>query len=362
MSRLRVEDLPADRLCLAVFGPGHGEAALLRFPDGSIGVVDGCGEGPRNPVLGLLSGMPAARLRFVALTHPHEDHLMGMAEVIREFRPEEVWFGGADHPRMYQPIVRRLRRAEHRTAAEHDAAAPPRHKRLADLVNQMVGRRRTRWGALQSLGDRQLHVDEADCRGHRLRVRSLLPTTTSRFRAWRHHRTPATSAAPVETDIEQLDADVNDLSAVLLIEWGDTRILLGGDAEVGGQGRGWTAADVPDRIDILKVPHHASSGAFHQPTWERLRTDVAIVTPYMHAAGSQPPQPAGLDSFAKHARRLFVTSPPDWHRPRPPLPTRWGGLTFKPDRFLDNDASVLVTADHASNCDVRLFGGAFQYK
>jgi glyoxylase-like metal-dependent hydrolase (beta-lactamase superfamily II) len=99
--------LPQGALSIAVFGPGRGEAIVVRLPDGSIGVVDGCREptggakdGRGDPVRELLRRIEKAgpvptpfRLAFVCLTHPHDDHYPGLGRLLEAYerRVDHVW-------------------------------------------------------------------------------------------------------------------------------------------------------------------------------------------------------------------------------------------------------------------------------
>jgi beta-lactamase superfamily II metal-dependent hydrolase len=63
---------------------GLGNACALIFPDGSGGVVD-WGTARPEPVdalLQLLRRVKSPRLRFVAATHPHADHTLGLASLL----------------------------------------------------------------------------------------------------------------------------------------------------------------------------------------------------------------------------------------------------------------------------------------
>ena len=87
-TRLSAEHLPKGTLSIAVFGPGKGEAIVVRLPDGSVGVVDGCREpkdtetGRGDPVRELLDRIKCPELAFVCLTHPHDDHYAGLGRLL----------------------------------------------------------------------------------------------------------------------------------------------------------------------------------------------------------------------------------------------------------------------------------------
>ncbi|WP_018871246.1 MBL fold metallo-hydrolase [Thioalkalivibrio sp. ALgr3] len=78
-------DLKDDLIYCIVFGPGYGESTLLRTPDQRWIVVDGCrlpgaGDGV-SPAERVLSEN-RAHWSAVVFTHPHEDHAMGLDDVL----------------------------------------------------------------------------------------------------------------------------------------------------------------------------------------------------------------------------------------------------------------------------------------
>jgi competence protein ComEC len=80
---------------------GQGDAALLRLPDGSAVLVDagGAPDGGADPgardVVPLLRDLGVTRLAAVFVSHPHPDHVLGLAAVAESFVPDLV-FGNGD--------------------------------------------------------------------------------------------------------------------------------------------------------------------------------------------------------------------------------------------------------------------------
>lgn len=96
---------------LAALDVGQGESLALTLPDGSLAVVDGGGlpqYGRRNTsgfdvgeevVSPYLWARGARRLDVVAVTHLHDDHAGGIAALLDNFHPRELWSGFApDYP------------------------------------------------------------------------------------------------------------------------------------------------------------------------------------------------------------------------------------------------------------------------
>jgi competence protein ComEC len=79
---------------------GQGDATLLRLPDGAAVLVDGGGSpaGGADPgardVVPLLRDLGVRRLAAVFVSHPHPDHVLGLAAVAESFAPAQAFFNG----------------------------------------------------------------------------------------------------------------------------------------------------------------------------------------------------------------------------------------------------------------------------
>lgn len=78
--------LDPDHLSVLVFGPGLGELIIVRVPPGAWMVVDGCEAGDVRYAQRVLSHYDA-HPAIITLTHPHDDHSMGLLEVIDRATP-----------------------------------------------------------------------------------------------------------------------------------------------------------------------------------------------------------------------------------------------------------------------------------
>ena len=74
-----------DLLYVMVFGPGFGEAVVLRIPGGHWVLIDSCvieGECPSLHLLDLSGG----EWSYALLTHPHFDHIRGFDRIMDRHR------------------------------------------------------------------------------------------------------------------------------------------------------------------------------------------------------------------------------------------------------------------------------------
>ncbi len=70
---------------------GQGDSAVCFFPDGTVVLID-AGETDMGPrVCEFLRERGVTRIDYAVATHPHTDHIGGMAEVLNSFVVGELW-------------------------------------------------------------------------------------------------------------------------------------------------------------------------------------------------------------------------------------------------------------------------------
>ena len=221
------------QLHLTVMDVGQGDAMLVTLPNGRTLMVDAGGVSLRGDfdigdrVLGpALRARGLVRLDYLAITHSDPDHIGGVASLVKDFRPSEIWAGTfvANH----EPTLK---------------------------VRAMSERNRATWRWLQK-------GDHLELGGVELRV---------------HH--------PPLPDWERQKVR-NDDSLVIELRYGQVSMLLTGDI---GREVEQSLIPTLDLLPIvvLKSPHHGSGTSSSQEFIDAMKPDVVVISngrgnPYGH--------------------------------------------------------------------------------
>ena len=240
------------RLHVTFIDVGQGDAALVRFPNGSTLLVDAGGlPGASSFDVGDRVVAPVPRhggirtLDVVALTHGDVDHIGGADAMLTEFRPHDVWEGIPVPP--HEPL-RALRRTAERVGAT--------------------------WTNVQT-------NDLATVDGVQILMRH-----------------------PGIADWQRQDVR-NDDSIVLEIMWHDVSIVLTGDIGKEAE-RAIAPLFSPSPLRIVKVPHHGSLTSSTVEFIRALSPRVAVVSVGRSNTFGHP-APEVIDQYRREGADLFRT-------------------------------------------------------
>ncbi len=223
LAALSLGSLPDGRLHLSMLDVGQGDAILVETPAGTTLLIDG-GPDPDLTLARLGDALPffAHRIDVLLLTHPHQDHVAGLVEVLRRYRVGLVLDAGR-------------------------AFDNPTYTRFLAL-------------AVEEPGARLAHARAGD----QLRLDA---------------RTTLTILYPTERDASTPlpDDDINNASVVALLRCEAFTALLTGDAEAPVEAR-LAERGLLAPVDVLKVGHHGSRSSTSAPMLSNARPVVALIS------------------------------------------------------------------------------------
>ncbi len=219
-----VRALPPPPFAEVVFlDVGQGDAIVIRAPQGHRVVVDG---GPEAEPITSFLAKSGGRVDVAVLSHPHADHVAGLAHALRRFGAGAVLDGGYPHP------------------------SPAYAGFLETVRDRGIPYHLARRGVRVSLGELDLRV------------------------LW-----------PVQTLWEGPSA-VNENSVVVLLRYRQVRFLFPGDVEAGAEGA-LVASGEALQAEVLKIPHQGSRTSSTDPFLRAVSPRVAVLSvgrwnPYGH--------------------------------------------------------------------------------
>ena len=191
---------------------GQGDSEFIELPDGKSMLIDAGTSDSAEYIIDFIHDRGISKLDYVIATHPHADHIGSMAKVLDSF----------DIGTVYMP----------------DAAADTRtFEKMLDVIE-----------------NKSIKTSEA-----KAGVSVLNRDDIS-----------AELLAPCSTDYE----DLNNYSAVLKLNYGNTSFLFMGDAEELSEKE--ISGDV--RCDVIKVGHHGSNTSSSPDFVSRTKAKYAIIS------------------------------------------------------------------------------------
>lgn len=301
-----------DEVEVSLFGPGYGECVLVHLGFDDWAIVDSC--------VNKATGRPAAieylssigvnaneAVKLVVATHWHDDHVRGIATVLREC--ENAFFActSALNSREVVAVIE----LDDRITAQRLPRPVTQFREIFEIHRARkaaTNRSIWRWAdAGRTLFQR--HEPFAT------RIQSLSPSDNTRLKAM--DEIGRSLIAGQDKSIVP-PAYPNYGSVALWVEVGDVRILLGADLENRpGSFEGWTAIlDDPtvrpkDKAELFKVPHHGSPDAHEPRVWGELLVErpPALVSPWQWR-GRERPQADDCQRICDLASELWATAPP----------------------------------------------------
>jgi beta-lactamase superfamily II metal-dependent hydrolase len=293
-------------------GDKCGDAIALRFvPPGSTQwaqvVIDaGFKDDGKALVEHVNAYYDPGRIDLAILTHPDEDHIKGMGEVLRGLSVKELWLH---------------RIGAHGGSSLKAAGAVEELISVASeegtVVYEVFAGQQAFGGALTVIGPDQTYYDQLVAEqvgGVSLAEAARKAAVAAGRSIW--DRIAGTLGQ--ETPFPEKDVSPrNNSSIITLLTLGDSRLLLTGDAGVPALSKAWDFAGskgLAGELDFVQIPHHGSrrnaSSAFldrliGQPGQAETRTAFVSVSP-----GCSHEHPSGrvINAYERRGCRVIATA------------------------------------------------------
>ncbi|MGN8690383.1 ComEC/Rec2 family competence protein [Atopobiaceae bacterium HCP3S3_F7] len=205
---------PVGTLTVRFLDVGQGDSELVELPDGKLMLIDAGTQDAGPTVVRAVRDLGRTRIDYLVATHPHADHIGGMAEVLHAFDVGEVW----------APAV---------------AANTRTFEAFLDAVEDK--------GLTIRAGSRGKDIVAPGTAGYDVQVLGPSDSLSSE--------------------------DLNDYSLVIRVRFGSTSFLFTGDAP-----KDEIRADAREHVDVLKVAHHGSDTGTDASLAAQLSPRIAVIS------------------------------------------------------------------------------------
>jgi beta-lactamase superfamily II metal-dependent hydrolase len=268
-----------------IFGATQGESIVLKLPAGGWGVVD-CyastlDDPADNAALHFLSERGVSELEFLCLTHPHDDHYRGMSQLLERLRVRCFWRPSAMSRQRLKWILQLAlvdaKRSGHgRTLEDADEL-----ERIFTLVKQGHEQRREPLISKAAAVGTQLYPVPVDPKAH-FQIWAIAPSGRRADDYEEGLRKCFDDNGRIKDRLPY--ARHNEISLALLVVFGRTRVILGGDVEESNWLDTLNEFGRPGLSCVgVKASHHGSTNGYCQGLWEAFAADrrpVTVVTSF----------------------------------------------------------------------------------
>ncbi len=209
----------AGSLLVEYIDVGQGDSSFSIFPDGKVMLIDGGEVGQGDTVLEAMKKYNIQKIDFLVATHPHSDHIGGLAEVLLKMPTEKV-------------ILPRI--------ADEDVPTTLAYENLLDAIYESHAE------VVEAKAGLELY------KKNNLSVTCLSPTQGSK-------------------------KNLNNYSAVIRISYGDTSFLFMGDAEKSVE-KQLLKSGQELCSDVLKAGHHGSNTASSEEFLQAVLPKYAVIS------------------------------------------------------------------------------------
>ena len=304
----------SDEFELTLLGPGYGECVAIHYGHGEWIVVDSCLDEDGRPAaltyLRELNVDVRSAVRRVVVTHWHDDHIRGIAQVVRECAMADfVCPAGFKSPEFLTLVQ------SYADGAMMEQSGLNEMSETLAIVNSNA---RT---VLLALENRLLLQRDCLHRPRSFKLWALSPSDAAI--KWALASLGTKIPQPMASKTAVSPPTPNHLSIALLAQLEDRAMLLGADVHCSdSRSLGWLRiADIHREYshataEVLKVPHHGSSNSDTAELWDRLvvPNPIAALTSFRRGNVSLP-KGTDVSRIESRTNEAYITSLPRRSRP-----------------------------------------------
>ncbi|HRI34784.1 MAG TPA: MBL fold metallo-hydrolase [Saprospiraceae bacterium] len=285
-------------------GGGYGESIVMKIGVDSWIIIDSCVNPSSKQPLAIEYlkdiGVDLSKIILVICTHWHNDHIKGLSSVLSKCPNAEFCFSSVHDLRKFLLLCE----LDYTKTKKGSISSTNEFAKCLEITNNR--------GNYFTRAQCNLVLHSLQENGEEFILYALSPSskTISNFDA----EISQLITEFGKRNIAIINKSPNDKSVALLLKFGNHRVLLGADLEVGkDEHEGWRHVvkhcKVIDnqKAKLYKLPHHGSHNGYLSELFDMLidKNSILKLTPFK---SNGLPRSEMMDVYSKHSEEIYLTS------------------------------------------------------
>ncbi len=287
-------------------GGGYGESVILKIGVEDWIIIDSCVDPYTKGALPLQYlhdiGVSLDQVKLVVCTHWHNDHILGISKILELCVNAKFVFSRIIDLKKFLFLCN----LDSKKASKGGVTSTEEFIKCIEIVKSRGGNYFT------AEADKKIFrsIDKVNNLEFELYALSPSPKVIENFTG---------EISSLITEFGESNSAIvykspNEKSVALLLKFGDNRVILGADLEIGrNDEEGWKHIIVNSlvcdehRSSIFKIPHHGSENGYHKDVFVKLINDDVIlkIAPF---ARYNLPSDDMISIYFNHSSQLYLTS------------------------------------------------------
>ncbi|MDV7338141.1 MBL fold metallo-hydrolase [Terasakiella sp. A23] len=295
---------------ITIFGPNFGESILVDNGNNHWMLIDSCLDPETHEPVALKylkeKGLdPAAAIKLIVISHWHDDHVKGMADIIKQCKNAKIVMPGALLDEEFIEFAVSFLSATPITGGNGT-------REITSVLEYLAESGREPEMALDNKVIERFPAEDINSSSDTV-IHTLSPSNEQYIQFLtaisENHRQIG------EAGKKAIRQKPNHVAIAIWVESNDLNILLGSDLEETGNPKlGWSAilnssARPRGKADVYKVSHHGSENGDHDEIWTKLLSDapLCVLTPFVNGA-VRLPRKKDVERLVTKTNDIFITS------------------------------------------------------
>lgn len=286
-----------DEIEISIFGPGFGECIVIHAGNNEWIIIDSCKSKKSSSPVALdyfKSLKITPNVKLVCTSHWHDDHILGISEILNEFQEATLVLSAALNDNKFTQIV--LESPASRNIYKNKR---PGVLEMKNIYSELFKKKRNKILA-------KINTDIYQNKESGFSLRSISPNNSTTMNSILNlikneiNENPSSVVLP--------DVKPNDISVVLQASFGNTSILLGADLESEGWGISIQNEMNLKKSNLYKVAHHGGKSGDHDNIWSQAleKNPISVIAPFNR--GCKLPNEEDVKRILNNSSEVYLTA------------------------------------------------------